>query len=144
MAMLKVKLLHPDAVLPAVAHPGEDLAFDLYALEDTLLPDGEVVKVRTGVAVEMEGFGFIMRDRSSMSMKGIQVVGGTMDAGYRGEFFVNLVHRPARPSYGYKINRGDRIAQFIPIKPYTGVKVEIVAELSPSSRGEKGYGSTGK
>lgn len=145
MATLKVKKLHPDAQVPVCAHPGEDLGFDLYALEDTILLANQVRKVRTGVAVEMEGFGFIMRDRSSMSMKGIQVVGGTMDAGYRGEFFVNLVWRPAQQeSMSYGIQKGERIAQFVPIKPFTGVKVVEVEELSASSRGAAGYGSSGK
>ena len=43
--MLKVKKLHPDAQLPTVAHPGTDLGFDLYALEDTALPAGVPVKI---------------------------------------------------------------------------------------------------
>lgn len=50
--MLKVKLLHPDAKLPTVAHPGSDLGYDLYAIEDVTLYPGKPVKVRTGVAVE--------------------------------------------------------------------------------------------
>src|SRR6202000_545938 len=84
--MLKVKKLHPDAQLPTVAHAGTHLGFDLYALEDTALPPGVPVKVRTGIAVESpDGYGFVVGDRSSMASKGITYMGGRIDAGYRGE-----------------------------------------------------------
>ena len=83
--MLKIKRLHPDAKLPTVAHPGTDLGYDLYALEDTVLPPGVAVKVRTGIAVEgLEGYGFVVGDRSSMAARGVTYMGGRIDAGYRG------------------------------------------------------------
>jgi dUTP pyrophosphatase len=139
---LKVKKLHPDAILPTCSRPGEDLAFDLYALEDAVLLYSKVQRLRTGVAMEMEGFGFLIRDRSSMAYpKGILVCGGVIDPGYRGEMFANLI------LFGddeYHVQRGDRIAQLVPVKPYTGVPIVEVAELSASDRGEKGYGSSGR
>ena len=70
--MLKVKLLHPNAKLPTVAHPGDDLGYDLYAIEDVTLDPGKPIKVRTGIAVEgPPGYGFILGDRSSMAAKGV-------------------------------------------------------------------------
>src|SRR5271170_2076393 len=91
--MLKVKLLHPDAKLPTVAHPGSDLGYDLYAIEDVTLHPGKPVKVRTGIAVEgPPGHGFILGDRSSMAARGITYAGGRIDAGYRGEILVCLVN----------------------------------------------------
>ena len=139
---LKVKKLHPEATLPTCKRPGEDLAFDLYALEDSVLTHGEVQRIRTGVALEMEGFGFLIRDRSSMAYpNGILTCGGVIDRGYRGEILVNLIF------FGggiYRIQRGDRIAQLIPIRPETMVQIEEVAELSSTERGEKGYGSSGR
>ena len=67
-AVLRVKLLDPEAKAPTVAHPGSDLGFDLYALEDVVLEPGVMVRVRTGIAVEgPEGYGFVLGDRSSMA-----------------------------------------------------------------------------
>jgi len=143
--MLKVKKLHPDAVLPTCAHPGEDLAFDVYALEDAELNYARVRRLRTGVALEMEGFGFLVRDRSSMAYpRGFLTCGGVIDRGYRGEIFINLILFGTAESMEYRIRRGDKIAQLIPIRPETMVQIVEVDELSPSERGEKGYGSTGR
>jgi len=50
--MLRVKLLEEGARLPVVAHPGEDLGYDLFALEAATLAPRATVKVRTGIAVE--------------------------------------------------------------------------------------------
>lgn len=145
---LKVKKLHPNAKLPVCAHPGEDLAYDIFAVEDTWLRPGVPTKVRTGIAVELAGMGFIMRDRSSMSMHGITVSGGTMDAGYRGEFFVNLTYHgfdnDGLLHESYVIRAGDKIAQIIPVAPATMYAVVEVSELSESTRGTAGYGSTGR
>lgn len=92
--MLKVKLLDKKAIAPTVANPGEDLAFDLYALEDTTIRINIVTKVRTGVAVayvkDDKPYGLLMRDRSSMASKGIAITGGVIDSGYRGEVMVLL------------------------------------------------------
>lgn len=140
--MLKVKKLHPQAMLPTCGRPGEDLAFDLYALEDAVLEYSQVQRLRTGVALEMEGFGFLIFDRSSMAFpKGFKTCGGVIDRGYRGEMFVNLILLGNAP---YKIQRGDKIAQFLPMRPETMVQIVEVEELSSSDRGEKGYGSSGR
>jgi len=140
--VLKVKKLDPGATLPTCARPGEDLAFDLYALEDAVLQYAQVQRLRTGVALEMEGFGFLIRDRSSMAFpKGILTCGGVIDRGYRGEMFVNLI---LFGGMSYKVLRGDRIAQLVPIRPETVVQISEVEELSSSDRGAKGYGSSGR
>lgn len=92
--MLKVKKLDPKAVAPTVANPGEDLAYDLYALEDTTVRINNVTKVRTGIAVACiigkKSYGLLIRDRSSMAAKGIATTGGVVDSGYRGEVMVLL------------------------------------------------------
>jgi dUTP pyrophosphatase len=74
--MLRVKLLEQGARLPVVAHPGEDLGYDLFALEDTVLRPRATVRVRTGIAVEARHpetdapLGLLVRDRSSMAATG--------------------------------------------------------------------------
>src|SRR5580692_4658768 len=103
--MLKVKLLHPEAQAPTVAYAGSDLGFDLYAVEDTLLPPGVPVKVRTGIAVEgPTGWGFVLGDRSSMATKGVTYAGGRIDAGYRGEILVCLIN-VNQPKYSLRLVR---------------------------------------
>src|SRR5690242_9497436 len=164
--MLKVKLLHPDAQVPTVAYAGSDLGFDLYSIEDVVLEPGVPVKVRTGIAVEgPPGWGFVLGDRSSMASKGITYAGGRIDAGYRGEILVCLVN-VNQPGYSLRtirdasgaitevsldctdvsvtIRKGDKIAQMSPFEARTQLPVEIVEDLSSTTRGERGFGSSGR
>ena len=89
--MLRVKLLESGARLPVVAHPGEDLGYDVFSVETILLEPHKTVRVRTGISVEARHpetgapLGLLVRDRSSMASKGIATTAGVIDAGYRGE-----------------------------------------------------------
>ena len=165
--MFKVQLLHPDAKVPTVAHPGTDIGYDLYSIEDVLLPPGVPVRVRTGIAVEgPAGCGFVLGDRSSMAMRGVTYAGGRIDAGYRGELLICLVnlnqpeislqvHRSAagviedvhlekRDDKHIAIAKGDKIIQMSPFQSVTHAEFEVVKELTPAERGDKGFGSTGR
>ena len=86
---MKVKKMHPDAVIPKYAKSG-DSGFDLVAVEDTIISPGETVKVRTGLAFEIpNGFEIQVRPRSGVTAKTkLRVQLGTIDAGYRGEISV--------------------------------------------------------
>jgi dUTP pyrophosphatase len=146
---LKVKLLSGWATVPTVAHPGEDLAYDLYASESAVLVPGRVAKISTGISVEAtdpygKPVGLLVKDRSSVASKGLFTHGGVIDAGYRGEVSVlmSMVDSDYAPA-SRLIKTGDKIAQMIPTPVLTG-PVEVVDELSSSSRGEKGFGSSGK
>lgn len=170
--MLKVKRLDPDAKMPTVGHPGEDLGFDVYALEDTVLPYGVTVAVRTGIAAtfsledsEEIKFGLLFRDRSSMAVKGITVSAGVIDAGYTDELKILMTsgdkkatHKycglygydinPDCPHYsrtenGYLIRKGTKIAQMLPTEVFTAESIVETQDLEPSSRGMGGFGSTG-
>lgn len=147
--MLKVQLLDERAKLPTVAHAGEDLGYDIYALEYTELIPGRVTKVRTGIAAIYEAvgefhdrYGLLVRDRSSMASDGVVVSGGVIDFGYTGEIIVFLTDTLSR-GYTYGVTAGAKIAQLIPMKVYTGTGVEQVASLGTSDRGDKGFGSSG-
>jgi len=164
--MIRVKLLHAEAHPPTVAHAGSDLGYDLYSVEDVVLPPGVPVKVRTGIAVEgPPGWGFVLGDRSSMAARGVTYAGGRIDAGYRGEILVCLVNvnqpkhsvRLLRDSAGgvadvalestdasVHIRKGDKIAQMSPFEARTAIPVTVVDDLSSSDRGGKGFGSTGR
>lgn len=141
---LRVLRLDLKAKLPVCAHPGEDLAYDIFALEDEMLYANRVVRVRTGIAVELPGFGFLVRDRSSMALANVTVSGGVIDSGYRGELFANLTYHDSFEHGTYCIRAGDKIAQLIPIAPATHYPPFEVDELSQATRGENGYGSTGR
>ncbi len=165
-AVLHVKLLHPDAKAPTVAHPGSDLGYDLYALEDTVLEPGVVSRVRTGIAVEApEGYGFVLGDRSSMAARGVTYAGGRIDAGYRGEILVCLINvnqpvytlREERDAAGVlravalergeaavHLRKGDKIVQMTPLRTATHWRVDVVDDLAESGRGERGFGSSGR
>jgi dUTP pyrophosphatase len=144
--MLRVKLLEEGARLPVVAHPGEDLGYDVFALEGALLAPQTTVKVRTGIAVEARHpasgvpLGLLVRDRSSMAAKGIATTAGVIDAGYRGEILVLMTNLGQAP---VELKAGEKIAQMIPVPILTGT-IEQVASLEDSSRAEKGFGSSGR
>jgi dUTP pyrophosphatase len=142
--MLRVKLLQAGARLPVVAHPGEDLGYDVFALEGALLAPRASVKVRTGIAVEARhpltgaALGLLVRDRSSMAARGIATTGGVIDAGYRGEILVLMTNLGET---SVELKAGEKIAQMIPVPVLTG-RVEEVASLEESARAGKGFGSS--
>jgi dUTP pyrophosphatase len=144
--MLRVKLLEENARLPVVAHPGEDLGYDLFALEGALLAPRTTVKMRTGIAVEARHpesgapLGLLVRDRSSMASRGIATTGGVIDAGYRGEILVLMTNLG---NTAVELKAGEKIAQMIPVPVLTGA-VEEVENLEDSARAEKGFGSSGR
>ncbi len=143
--MLRVKFLDPSARAPVVAHPGEDLGYDLFSLEATVLTPRSTVRVRTGIAVQASHpatglpLGLLVRDRSSMAAKGIATTAGVIDAGYRGEILILMTNLGDDP---LDIKAGEKIAQMIPIPVLTGT-VEEVETLEISARAEKGFGSSG-
>jgi dUTP pyrophosphatase len=143
--MLRVKLLEPSARLPVVAHPGEDLGYDLFALEDVTLTPRVTVRVRTGIAVEARHpetgapLGLLVRDRSSMAARGVITTGGVIDAGYRGEILVLMINLG---DSAVTLHAGEKIAQMIPVPVLTGL-VQEVETLEASSRAARGFGSSG-
>ena len=144
--MLRVKLLDPAAQVPQVAHPGEDLGYDLFALQATVLGARATIRVRTGIAVEARHpatgapLGLLVRDRSSMAARGVATTGGVIDAGYRGEILVLMTNLGDAP---VELKAGEKIAQMIPVPVLTGM-VEQVESLEDSARADKGFGSSGR
>ncbi len=143
---LKVNLLQLGARLPAVAHPGEDLGYDVFALEGVVLAPRATVKVRTGIAVEARHpetgapLGLLVRDRSSMAARGLATTGGVIDAGYRGEILIVMTNLGDAT---VELQAGEKIAQMVPVPVLTG-PVQEVDTLEDSARAAKGFGSSGK
>lgn len=143
--MLRVKLLRPEAKAPTIAHPGEDLGYDLYAAETVAFPARGHAVVPTGVAIELttaDGtpMGALVRDRSSMAARRIITTAGVIDAGYRGE--VKIVMENLGDA-DQTIHAGDKIANLLPY-PVLTTAVEVVDDLADSKRGTGGFGSSGK
>lgn len=140
--MLKVKKLFFDAQLPRKAHAG-DLGYDLFSLGVTTIYPGETVLVGTGICVQLpEGYGALIRDRSSVATKrNLFVVAGVIDNGYIGEIKIALYNAGEDVQ---RIGDGEKIAQLILI-PTVDFGVEIVSEITSSDgRNSNGFGSTGK
>ena len=144
--MLRVRKLEAGARAPEVAHAGEDLGYDVFALEGAVLEPRTTVRVRTGIAVEArdprtgEALGLLVRDRSSMAARGVATTGGVIDAGYRGEILVLMTNLG---DGAVVLQAGEKIAQMIPVPVRTGL-VEEVESLEESARAAKGFGSSGR
>ena len=143
--MLRVKRLDPGARLPVVAHPGEDLGYDVFALEGAVLVPHQTMRVRTGIAVEARHpetgvpLGLLVRDRSSMAARGVATTAGVIDAGYRGEVLILMTNLGQAP---VELKPGEKIAQMIPVPILTGHITELDS-LEASAREAKGFGSSG-
>lgn len=138
---LKIKKIYKDAKVPAYAHLG-DAGFDLYAIDEVAIPPGKHVLIATGIAFEIpEGYAGLIWDKSGLATThGLKTLGGVVDAGYRGEVKVGVINLSAKE---YVIGVGNKVAQML-IQKAERVDIKEVAELSGSSRGEGGFGSTGK
>jgi dUTP pyrophosphatase len=139
------KALHPDAVLPKYANEG-DAGCDLVAIEDAVLKaGGGRAMVGTGVAIAIpQGHGGFVLPRSGLASKhGVTCSNapGLVDSGYRGELKVAMVNLD--PTNDYEVKKGDRIAQLV-ILAVPSVSFSLVDELPEATRGEGGFGSTGR
>ena len=140
MFSMKVKRLVSDAMLPCSAHPG-DLGYDLFSAEDVVIAPGSQHKVKTGIAIQFpDGWGSVIKDRSSMASARVYSSAGVIDSGYRGEVMVLLRNDS---DADYAIKKGDKVAQMIPLQAADMEVVEL-DELAETSRNEKGFGSSGR
>ena len=144
---LKLKLLPHYGDLPLPKYETEDAAgMDLCAAidDDIILYPGDNIAIPSGLMMEIpKGYEGQIRPRSSLAKKyAITVTNtpGTIDADYRGEVMILLSHLGHIPLI---IERGDRIAQLV-IAPITQMQVEVADKLSETTRGEGGFGSTGR
>jgi dUTP pyrophosphatase len=138
---INVKRLNPEAKLPSYAHPG-DAGADCFCYEKITLAPGERKSIPLGFALELpEGYVSLLWDKSSLSHRhGLKSFGGVIDAGYRGEYFAGIMNLSDKP---YTFEKGDKIIQLL-VMPVVAGEIVEVDELSDSSRGTGGFGSTGK
>ena len=139
--ILKFKKLTPEAILPSYAHSG-DAGLDMYASETMVINPGQPGKVKTGVAVEIpEGYVGLIWDKSGMAFNNrLKTLSGVIDSGYRGEALLSLINLGDKP---VTIEKGQKVSQML-IQKIETVEVVEAEELSDTSRGEGGFGSTGR
>jgi len=167
--ILRVKRLVDSAVVPSMAHPGEDAGLDLYTPHEVVVPamrDGVAgsIKVPLGIAVDFPkssvtlssfvpfvtptpvkeempiNFHGEIGSRSGLGMKGILAFPGVIDNGYKGEIIVKLFNLGPDDIV---LKQGDRVAQML-VRPWPIYNVVEVDQLEQSQRGSGGFGSSGK
>ena len=143
MSAIQLKRMRDSAVEPTYGSDGA-AAFDLYAAADISLKPNETKVVPLGYAMGIEiGYEVVIRPRSGLTLKtGLRVANapGTIDSDYTGEVGV-IMHNTSTNKV--LIKTGDRIAQGV-IQRTIRVHFVFVTQLSPTDRGDGGFGSTGK
>ena len=155
---IKYSKLHPDGKEPFRANDS-DAGYDLFSTEYATLEPFQRKLISTGINIEIpEGFYGRVAPRSGLACKkGIDVMAGVIDSGYRGEIKVLLINLSCE-GYNLKPNAfeamfgsankveikpGDRIAQLI-IEKCHAVEWKTMETLEESQRGEGGFGSSGQ
>ena len=145
MEMIRIKKLHPNAVIPTYGSL-EAAGADIYACLDAAvtIPAGKTVFIPTGLAMEVpKGCAGLIYARSSMGAKrGLAPANkvGVIDSDYRGQVMVALHNHSQEDQV---VNPGERVAQLI-ITPVFTPGFREVDDLSETDRGSGGFGSTGR
>ncbi len=133
---LRYRRVDPWARIEGPKHEG-DAGVDLFSCEDVLVEPGGGRWVRTGIAVEVpRGHVGLVKEKSGLAHR-FGLGAGVIDSSYRGEIKVLVRNFSPEP---LKIEKGQPLAQLL-LLPCAGVELEE-GELSPTTRGEKGFGST--
>ena len=139
---LLVEKINQKAIIPFQAHEGGS-GMDLFSVEEVILKPMERKLVHTGIKIQLpKNTEAQIRPRSGLALKnGITVLNtpGTIDEGYRGEIGIILINLGTEE---FKVEEGMKVAQMV-IKPTLSLEVEEVVELTETTRGQGGFGSTG-
>ena len=141
---VNIKKLDERAIIPSY---GSEFAAgaDLYALldSDTVIAPGETKLIHTGISLEIpEGYAGLIYARSGLAAKkGLAPANkvGVVDSDYRGEVMVALHNHG---TVEQTVADGERIAQLV-ITPFLSAAFTVVDDLSDTTRGAGGFGSTG-
>ena len=123
-------------------HDG-DAGLDLYVLEDQIFKPGETKLIKLGISCEPEdGKAYYLMPRSSISKTPLRMSNsiGLIDGGYRGEIMASCDNIK---NFDYKVLSGQRLFQLVAADS-SPISYELFSELSSTSRGSGGFGSTGK
>ncbi|MBC8478999.1 MAG: dUTP diphosphatase [FCB group bacterium] len=123
-------------------HEG-DAGLDLYVLDDINFEPGETKAIKMGISCEPEnGRAYYLFPRSSISKTPIRMANsiGLIDGGYRGEIMAMCDNIK---DYPFMVEKGQRLFQLVATDS-SSISYELVEDLSSSTRGTGGFGSTGK
>lgn len=137
---------HEDARLPErnnKEHLTGDTGYDIYSVEDTLIPAHGTMKVPIGLDIGFipPGYWIRIESRSGMFFRhGITAFFGVLDNSYRGTISTALINNT---DVSYNVKKGDRIAQLV---VYKLIEPEIcwTEHKDETNRGDKGFGSSGR
>lgn len=120
-----------------------DAGFDLRCLEATSIAPQTFKLIRTGLHLAVpQGWVALVRDRSSVALRGGVVAAGVIDASYRGEVHV-LIHNFGPETLRFE--QGERVAQCVVVAHLCSAQeVSSLADLGNTERGSGGFGSTGR
>lgn len=142
---IKIKKLHPDAVIPKYATAGS-AGLDLSACIDSqvFIAPSDVHLIPTGIAIHLDdpGYAAMILPRSGLGHKQGIVLGnlvGLIDSDYQGQLLVSCWNRSIN---AFILKPGDRLAQLI-IVPVIQARFEVVESFECSDRGVHGFGSSG-
>ncbi len=142
--IIKTKKLHKDAIIPLYS-TNFSAGADLFCLseKDIIIPPFNTAFVHTGISIEIpDGYVGLIYARSGLACKnGLAPANkvGVIDSDYRGEIMVALFNHS---DTSQKISNGQRIAQLV-ITPVVKANFEGAEELTQTTRGEGGFGSSG-
>ena len=123
-------------------HDG-DAGLDLYILEDLEIAVGETKLIKLGISCEpMNGKAYYLFPRSSISKTPLRMSNsiGLIDGGYRGEIMASCDNIK---DFSFKVEKGQRLFQLVAVDS-SPISYKVVDELSETTRGKGGFGSTGK
>ena len=123
-------------------HAG-DAGLDLYVLQTMKIAAGETLPIKLGVACEpVDGRAYFLMPRSSISKTPLRLANsiGLIDGGYRGELMAMCDNVKAEP---YTVEKGQRLFRIVACD-CSPITYELMDELSETTRGIGGFGSTGK
>ena len=122
-----------------------DSGYDLRASESITIFQGEQVLVPTGLTLEIPlGYVGMIKDRSSLALRGLFVHAGVIDPSYRGQIQVLLQNQSKA---NYQVEPGQKIAQLLILKSeslFPPIEVQGIEDMAPSLRGMGAFGSTGE
>ena len=130
-------------ITPAYEHDG---AIDLFAAvaNDKKVGAACLTRIPAGIAVAIpNGFVGLIVPRSSTGIRGLHLANavGVIDASYRGEIFMNMT---SAFTSCMEIEPMQKICQMVVVPHYTYSKITFVEDLDKTTRGNKGFGSSGK
>ena len=120
-----------------------DAGLDLYILEKTIISAGETKLIKLGICCEpTDGKAYYLFPRSSISKTPLRMSNsiGLIDAGYRGEIMASCDNIK---DFNFTIEQGQRLFQLVAVDS-SPISYQVVEELSETTRGTGGFGSTGK